>query len=78
MGRKPVFLHLIAQLEANQQQYLSATQIGQVVTAMVSDDTQTLTGATQTPLIQPIRNQGDQGGEFFFKLPEAVKSVLSL
>ena len=35
--------HLIAQLEANQQQYLSATQIGQVVTARVSDDTQTLT-----------------------------------
>ena len=79
-GGNSVFAyHLIAQLEANQQQYLSATQIGQVVTAKVSDDTQTLTGAAQTPLIQPIRNQGDQGGEFFFKLPKRQsRSVLSL
>ena len=39
-GGNSVFAyHLIAQLEANQQQYLSATQIGQVVTARVSDDT---------------------------------------
>ena len=79
-GGNSVFAyHLIARLEANQQQFLSVSELGFNVSKMVSNDTQTMMGSAQTPIVQPIKNQGDQGGEFFFILPNTRSlSVLSL
>ena len=79
-GGNSVFAyHLIARLEANQQQFLSVSELGLNVARMVSNDTQKMMDAPQTPIVQPIRNQGDQGGEFFFMMPRRRSlSVLSL
>ena len=66
-GGNSVFAyHLIAQLEANQRPFLSATELGQRVTEFVSNDTQSM-GMPQVPIIQSIRNQGDQGGSSFLR-----------
>lgn len=78
-GNSVFAYHLIAQLEANQQPYLSASDLGMRVARHVANDTLTLMGASQTPLLQQIGNQGDQGGEFFFLRPKRRKrSVLAL
>jgi hypothetical protein len=58
--------HLLAQLRANARPYLSATELGQRVRRYVANDTLSSLGSLQTPLVQPIANQGHQGGEFFF------------
>ena len=65
-GNSVFAYHFIAQLEANQRPFLSSTELGQRVTELVSNDTQDM-GRPQAPIIQSIRNQGDQGGEFFFE-----------
>ena len=75
-GGNSVFAyHLIAQLEANQRPFLSATELGQRVTEFVSNDTQSM-NMPQVPIIQSIRNQGDQGGEFFFERPEKLSMTV--
>ena len=58
--------HLLAHLEANQRPFLAASELGSRLVNLVANDTMEVTGATQTPIIRSILNQGDQGGEFFF------------
>ena len=70
-GGNSVFAyHLIAQLEANQRPFLSATELGQRVTEFVSNDTQSM-NMPQVPIIQSIRNQGDQGESSFLRGPKS-------
>jgi caspase domain-containing protein len=57
--------HLIAQLKANQKKYMSADVLGNLLVDYVSADTTSL-GTPQTPDVRPLKNQRDQGGEFFF------------
>ncbi len=57
--------HLIAQLKANQKKYMSADVLGNLLIDYVSADTTSL-GIPQTPDVRPLKNQRDQGGEFFF------------
>lgn len=59
--------HLLAQLRANQRPFMSATLLGVKLAINVANDTATDSGAGQTPIFRPISNQGDQGGEFFFR-----------
>ncbi|MBI4083989.1 MAG: caspase family protein [Candidatus Lambdaproteobacteria bacterium] len=58
--------HLIAKLKANQRPYLAASFLGYQLSEVVANDTATLIGNSQTPVFSAIKNQGDQGGEFFF------------
>lgn len=59
--------HLIAKLKANQSPYLAASFLGYQVSEVVANDTAQFTGnSRQTPVFSAIKNQGDQGGEFFF------------
>jgi caspase domain-containing protein len=60
--------HLLAVLEANRQRYLSASLLGVKLSENVANDTATYSGIGkgQTPILSPIKNQGSQGGEFFF------------
>lgn len=57
--------HFIAQLKANQKKYMSASILGNLLIDYVAADTTNL-GTPQTPIVQPLKNQRDQGGEFFF------------
>jgi hypothetical protein len=69
--------HLLAQLEANEQPYLTASELSLRITRNVSNDTISATGSQQTPVFQAIANQGHQGGEFFFiRNPETVSNIL--
>jgi hypothetical protein len=72
--------HIIAQLKANQRKYLSASILGNLLTEYVTQDTAFL-GESQTPMVQSLKKQGHQGGEFFFikeslNLTRNVKPVL--
>lgn len=58
--------HLLAQLEANEQPYIAASDLALRLTRNVANDTLSATGSQQTPVFQAISNQGHQGGEFFF------------
>ena len=58
--------HLIGVLKANQKRYLSASLLGYQLAEVVANDTATAIGVGQTPVFSSIKNQGDQGGEFFF------------
>lgn len=58
--------HLLGQLRANQKPYFSAHLLGYKVSEQVANDTASLFGTGQTPVFSAIRNQGDQGGDFFF------------
>ena len=68
--------HLLAVLKANQQKYLSASLLGLKMAEQVANDTSELfgTGEGQTPILRAIKNQGDQGGEFFF-VPTDVAAI---
>lgn len=69
--------HLLAQLQANEAPYLSASELALSLTRYVANDTLSATGSQQTPVFQAINNQGHQGGEFFFiRQPEAVSRTL--
>ena len=65
-GHSVFAYHLIAALKANQKRYVSASLLGHQLTEVVANDTATVTGTGQTPIVSAIKNQGDQGGEFFF------------
>ena len=67
--------HLLGQLRANQKPYLSVRSLGYKLAEQVANDTATLFGKGQTPVFSSLKNQGDQGGEFFFA-PDP-KSILS-
>ena len=58
--------HLLGQLKANQKPYLSAELLGYTVSEQVANDTASIFGTGQTPIVSAIKNQGDQGGDFFF------------
>ncbi len=58
--------HLLGQLRANQKPYFSARLLGYKVSEQVANDTASLFGKGQTPVFSAIKNQGDQGGDFFF------------
>ncbi len=69
--------HLLAQLQANQAPYLSASELALSLTRHVANDTLSATGSQQTPVFQAISNQGHQGGEFFFiRKPEEASRTL--
>ncbi|MDH5751907.1 MAG: caspase family protein [Deltaproteobacteria bacterium] len=59
--------HLLGVLKANQKRYLSASLLGYRLAETVANDTATAMGVGQTPILNSIKNQGDQGGEFFFE-----------
>ncbi|MBF0237592.1 MAG: caspase family protein [SAR324 cluster bacterium] len=67
-GHSVFAFHLIAQLRANHDPYLSASILGNKLAELVANDTASMHGGGvgQTPIIQPIKGQRDQGGEFFF------------
>ncbi|MEK9669282.1 MAG: caspase family protein [Deltaproteobacteria bacterium] len=72
-GHSVFAYHLLAQLEANARPYLSATELGWRISKYVANDTQNLIGLKQqTPIVRPISNQGDQGGEFFFQRSDLI------
>jgi len=72
-GHSVFAYHLLAQLEANVRPYLSATELGWRLSKYVANDTQNLIGLKQqTPIVRPISNQGDQGGEFFFQRSDVM------
>ena len=78
-GNSVFAYHLLAQLEANYQRHLSISELGLAIAKNVANDTQTLRGASQTPQVKTLKNQGDQGGEFFFVRPQRRRlAVLSL
>ncbi len=58
--------HLLELLNANQNRYLSASEMGVQLTKRVSNDTFSLYGKSQSPIHSPIASQGHTGGEFFF------------
>lgn len=70
--------HLLALLKANQQPYLSAAQLGLVLTERVANDVVTVTGSGQTPVFSRLVNQGDQGGEFILAANVEVPNALAL
>ena len=69
--------HFLAQLEANEQPYLAASDLALRITRNVSNDTASAMGSQQTPVFQVITNQGHQGGEFFFiRNPDTASNTL--
>jgi len=60
-GGHSVFAYqLIRELEKNSEKYLSTQELYTCIAPIVSNN------AEQPPLCQPVRNTGDQGGEFVF------------
>jgi len=60
-GGHSVFAYqLIRELEKNSKKYLSTQELYTRIAPIVSNN------AEQTPLCRPVRNTGDQGGEFVF------------
>jgi hypothetical protein len=44
----------------------------------VANDTASIFGKGQTPVFSPIKNQGDQGGDFFFSNQQAVTARVAM
>ncbi len=60
---------LLNELKKNKKQYISTQEIYTRIAPVVSNNSE------QTPLCRPIRNTGDQGGEFVFISTESTKPV---
>lgn len=68
---------LIAQLKANRTRWFSASDLGVRVRELVTLDTKNIKGlAEQTPRIRALKNQGHQGGEFYFLRDFDTKPLL--